>query len=175
MAVVGRIARPHGIRGQVVVNPETDFPEERFRSGAELFTRRADGQGEMAALVISTARFQQERPVIGFAGMDDINAVQTLVGRELRVPVERLAALPPDTYYRHSLIDCHVETVDGTKVGIVTGVEGTMTGSRLVVTSERGEILVPLVAPICLTIDPEAKRIVIAPPEGLLDVNLRGA
>jgi 16S rRNA processing protein RimM len=169
MAVVGRIARPHGIRGQVIVNPETDFPGERFYPGAELFVNRA---GRAEPITVTTVRFQQERPVIGVRGVEDMNAAASLAGAELRVPLDRLAILPPDTFYRHDLIGCAVETTAGTVIGRVDDVEGTMGGSRLVVTPDSGgELLVPLAATICTVIDPVAKRIVIDPPEGLLELN----
>ena len=171
MAVVGRIARAHGLRGQVIVNPETDFPDERFQPGAELFIERG---GTVETLTVTTARFHGERPVIGIAGIGTMNAANTLAGQELRVPVDRLAALPPDTFYRHDLIGCAVETRDGRAIGIVRDVEGTLTGSRLVVDGEGGEVLIPLVAPICTAIDPAAKRIVVDPPEGLIEANARG-
>jgi len=171
MAVVGRVARPHGLRGQVIVNPETDFPEERFQPGAELFVNRG---GVAESITITTVRFQQQRPVIGFRGIDDMNAAATFAGAELRVPIDRLAVLPPDTFYRHDLIGCAVETSAGAVVGQVEDVEGTMGGSRLVVKTSGGvEVLVPLVAEICTAIDPAAKRIVIDPPEGLLELNER--
>jgi 16S rRNA processing protein RimM len=168
MAVVGRIARAHGIRGQVIVNPETDFPEERFQPGAELFIARG---GEVETLTVTTARFHRERPVIGLAGVETMDDAEALASQELRVPVERLAALPPDTFYRHDLIGCQVDTRDGRAVGLVRDVEGTLTGSRLVVDGADGEVLIPLVAPICVEVDPAAKRIVVDPPEGLLEVN----
>src|SRR2546426_7119861 len=88
MAVVGRIARAHGIRGQVIVNLETDFPEERFRSGATLFVNR---HGAVEPLSITSVRFQQNRPVIGLEGVGDMNAASRLAGAELRVPTECLA------------------------------------------------------------------------------------
>src|SRR5580765_8913585 len=168
MALVGRIARAHGIRGQVIVNPETDFPVERFQPGAELFVERG---GEVEALTVTTARFHRERPVIGIAGVETMNDAEALAGQELRVPVDRLAALPPDTFYRHDLIGCRVDTRDGRTVGLVRDVEGTLTGSRLVVDGADGEVLIPLVAVICTEVDPAAKRIVVDPPEGLLEVN----
>ena len=168
MALVGWIARAHGIRGQVIVNPETDFPDERFRPGAELFIQRG---GAIEALTVTTARFHRERPVIGIDGVETMNDAETLAGLELRVPVERLAALPRDTFYRHDLIGCRVDTRDGRTVGLVRDVEGTLTGSRLVVDGADGEVLIPLVAAICTEVDPAAKRIVVDPPEGLLEVN----
>jgi 16S rRNA processing protein RimM len=170
MALVGRVARAHGIRGQVIVNPETDFPDERFQPGAELFVQRGGG---IETLTVTTARFHRERPVIGLAGIDTMDDAELLAGLELRVPRERLAALPADTFYRHDLIGCRVETVAGGEVGVVSDVEGTMAGSRLVVDGADGEVLIPLVGGICTVVDPGAKRIVIDPPEGLIEVNAR--
>ena len=83
------------------------------------------------------------------------------------------AALPPGTFYRHDLIGCRVETTRGEVVGVVTDVEGTMAGSRLVIDSASGEVLVPLATEICPEIDTAGKRIVINPPAGLMDVNRR--
>ena len=168
MALVGRVARAHGIRGQVIVNPETDFPEDRFRPGVELFIERG---GRIEGLRVTSARFHGARPVIGIDGVETMNDAETLAGLELRVPVDALAALPEGTFYRHDLVGCVVETRDGRRVGPVTGVEGSMTGSRLVVEGAAGEVLVPLVAAICTLVDPAAKRIVIDPPEGLLEAN----
>src|SRR5205823_7197045 len=103
MALVGRIARAHGIRGQVIVNLETDFPEERFQPGAELFIER---KGHVEPLTITTVRFHRERPIVGLRGVETVDDAAALAAHELRVPVERLAALPPGTYYRHALIGC---------------------------------------------------------------------
>jgi 16S rRNA processing protein RimM len=168
MASVGRIARAHGLRGQVIVNLETDFPEERFQPGAELFVYR---DGRVQPLTITTVRFQQGRPVIGIAGVDDVTAAIALAGVELRVPRERLMPLPHGTFYHHDLVGCEVVMEDGRTLGIVTEVEGDSGGSRLVVQTPRGELLVPLAEEICPTIDPGARRIVVAPPEGLLELN----
>ena len=170
MAVVGRIARAHGIRGQVIVNLETDFPDERFQPGAELFVERG---GRVEPLTIATVRFHRERPILGLRGIETIVEAEAMAGLELRVPLDRLAALPPGTFYRHDLIGCVVETVDGRTVGRVTDVEGTMAGSRLIVDGVSGEVLIPLVAEICTVVDPAAKRIVIDPPAGLIEVNAR--
>ena len=168
MAVVGRIARAHGIRGQVIVTLETDFPEERFQPGAELFIER---NGAVQAVRLTTVRFQRERPVVGIEGVETMTGAETFAGCELRVPIEHLASLPAHTFYRHDLIGCSVETAGGQGVGVVRDVEGTLAGSRLVVEGPRGEILIPLVAAICRTVDAAARRIVIDPPDGLLELN----
>jgi 16S rRNA processing protein RimM len=171
MALVGRIARAHGIRGQVIVTPETDFPDERFQAGAELFVER---NGRVEALTITTARFHRGRPVIGIDGVSTMSEAEKLAGLELRVPVERLAALPARTFYRHDLVGCRVETRDGRRVGLVRDVEGTMSGSRLVVDGGSGDVLIPLVDAIGTLVDPAAKRIVIDPPAGLIEANVPG-
>lgn len=170
MAVVGRIARAHGIRGQVIVDPDTDFPEDRFQPGAELFIERG---GVAEPIRINAVRFHRNRPIIGVDGVATMNDAERLAGQELRVPRDRLAALPAHTFYRHELVGCAVETTTGERVGEVSAVEGTLGGSRLVVDGPRGEILVPLAAEICVGIDVNARRIVIDAPDGLLDLNER--
>lgn len=168
MVVVGRIARPHGLRGQLAVNPETDFVEERFRPGATLWTR---SEGRERPLTIASARVQNGRPVIAFEGLSRIEDVQWLIGLDLRVPEDALQPLEAGRYYEHQLVGCKVETVDGVPIGMVVRVEGGAGSSRLAVEGRRGEILVPLAVDICVEIDVGAKRIRIDPPEGLLDLN----
>jgi 16S rRNA processing protein RimM len=168
MVLVGRIARPHGIRGQVIVNPETDFVEERFRPGAILWTRSAQGDEQ---LTVTSSRVQNGRPVIAFEGFSKIEDVERLAGLDLRVPEGELQPLDAGTYYHHQLVGCAVETMDGHRVGDVVRVVGGSTGSVLEVDGPRGEVLIPLALEICVEIDVAAKRIRIDPPEGLLDVN----
>jgi 16S rRNA processing protein RimM len=171
MAVVGRVARPHGIRGQVIVNPETDFVEERFRVGAELFALR---QGALLGLTVSSLRLHRGRPIIGFQGVDSIAAVEWLAGSELRVPADTLRQLPADEFYKHDLVGCRVTTTSGRDLGTVAAVEGPRDGSYLIVRKARRELLVPLAAEICVVIDAGGRRIVIEPPEGLLELNETG-
>ena len=168
MAAVGRIARAHGRRGEVIVNLETDFPHERFKSGATMYAER---DGMLTAMTLTTVRFQNGRPVVGVQGVETISEAERLAGLQLRVPIEQLARLPPDTFYHHDLIGCEVVTMNGLVVGTVDAVEGTLGGSRLVVAGSTGEIQIPLAKDICRTIEVAAKRIVIDPPEGLLDLN----
>ena len=168
MAVVGTIARAHGNRGQVIVNPETDFPDARFQAGAEVYLEDA---GRIRALRVVAMRMQRDRPIVAFDGVGTMDDAEALAGREMRVPVERLTALPQDTFYRHDLVGCRVETRVGADVGIVTGVQGAPGGSRLIVQGRSGDVEIPLAAEICTAVDVDAKRIVIDPPEGLLDLN----
>jgi 16S rRNA processing protein RimM len=171
MALVGRIARPHGLRGEVVINPETDFVEERFAEGAIVWARSAAGDER---LTVGSMRVQNGRPVVGFEGFTRVEDVERLAGVELRVPEETLQPLQAGTYYEHQLVGCIVETVAGDAVGKVAAVEGGAGATRLVMNGPRGEILIPLAVDICVEIDVANKRIQINPPEGLLELNERG-
>jgi 16S rRNA processing protein RimM len=170
MALVGRVARPHGIRGHVVVNLETDFPQDRFREGGHLFTRRS---GAVEQVTLTSVRFQAGRPIVAWAGVDDVNAVLPYVGGELRVPRDWLPRLSGGLFYRHDLVGCRVTTADGLVIGVVREVDGPLAGSCLVVETAGGDVLVPLAAEICTIVDVVGQAIVIDPPPGLLDLNVR--
>ena len=170
MVLVGRIARAHGNRGQVIVDPETDFLEERFKAGSIVFVRRGDA---VEPLRMTAARFHRGRPIIALEGVDTMDAAEALAGAELRVDVQALQPLPPGTFYQHDLIGCSVETTEGVAIGNVTSVNGTGAGSRLVVERRGGgEILIPLAEEICVGVHLGARRIVVKLLDGLLDLNV---
>jgi 16S rRNA processing protein RimM len=168
--LVGVVARTHGNRGEVVVNAETDFPEERFREGAQLMARLKDGSP--ATMEVVTMRMHQGRPVILFKGIASMNDAELLAGTELRVAEDDLddELLEEGEFYERDLVGCVVVTESGDHVGEVTKVEGQRGAMRLVVKSKRNEVLIPLADEIC-TVDLEAKRITVRPPEGLLELN----
>ena len=168
--LIGVIARTHGNRGEVIVNPETDFPEERFYEGATLMTRAKDGRA--GTLEVASMRMHQGRPVILFTGIGSMNDAELLAGTELRIAEGEGDAelLEEGEFFHRDLIGCAVVTASGEPVGEVTAVEGDRGNTRLVVRSARNEVLIPLADEIC-TIDVANKRIVVRPPEGLLELN----
>ncbi len=166
--LVGVIARTHGNRGEVIVNPETDFPEERFRKGARLWTRRKDGTP--STLEVATMRLHQGRPVILFAGVGSMNDAELLAGQQLRTDDVDAELLPEGEFFHRDLIGCEVVTEGGETVGRVTAVQGNTAQSRLVVAGKRSELLIPLADAIC-TVDIAARRITVRPPAGLLELN----
>jgi 16S rRNA processing protein RimM len=173
LLLVGRIARAHGNKGQVIVNPETDFAEARFRVGEILLVGPEDRAQPRRILEV---RFHQGRPIIALDGVETMNDAEALAGEDLRMPSSAMDPLPEGTFYRHDLVGCEVRDTAGALVGRVAAVDGAMQQSHLVVErpdGDRGEILIPLAAEICVGIDIGARRIVISPPEGLLDVNER--
>jgi len=170
MVTVGRVIRPHGRRGEVVVAPETDRAAERFRPGAPLFRQRGPGA---AAVEIRSSRALRDRWVLGFAGVESIEDAEGLRGLELKIPADALRELGPGGYYTHDLVGCAVETVQGTAVGCVEEVRFGPGAQLLVVQGADGEVLVPLAERICVTVDVAGRRIVIDPPDGLIELNRR--
>jgi len=168
LLLVGRIARRHGNRGQVIVNPETDFAEDRFTAGSRVFL----GTDEQPRRIVSV-RFHQGRPVVELEGVDSMSAAESLAGLELRMPASEMAPLPPATFYHHDLVGCDVRTRDGASIGRVLRIDGPMERSCLVVNGESGEVLIPMVADICVHVDPAAHLIEVVLPDGLLELNER--
>ena len=164
--LVGRVARAHGNKGQVIVNLETDFPEERFKVGTQLIVG-----SEAEPREIENVRFHQGRPVVSLSGIATMNDAEALAGAELKVLASDVAPLPSGVFYRHDLVGCEVRDTSGRRIGRVTGVEGSLERSRLVVDGERGEVLIPLVDGICTRVDPAEQVIVVNPPPGLIDLN----
>lgn len=168
MITVGRVVRPHGRVGQVVVASETDFAPERFRAGATVW-RQSDGRA--VRVTIRDSRPLHDRWVVGFEEVGSIDEAEALRDSELRVPAGTVRALGPQQYYVHELAGCRVETTDGRSIGRVDRVE-LGTGTPLLVVAAAGrEVLVPLAEEICRRVDVSARLIVIDPPPGLLDLN----
>jgi 16S rRNA processing protein RimM len=169
MLLVGVVARTQGNKGEVAVNSTTDFPDERFAAGSNLWCRRADAVVE--AVTIRSFRMHLGRPVLAFDGVAGIGEAERYAGAELRVPASAQRELPAHVYYIHQLVGCAVWTAAGEEVGEVAAVEGEGGVTRLVVRSRGGtDVLVPFVQPFC-TVDLDRRRIEVAPPEGLLDLN----
>ena len=165
LLLVGRVARPHGIRGQVVVNPESDFVEDRFKGGQTLLIGPA---GAAKPYGIREVRFHQGRPIVSLSGVETMNDAEMLAGAEIWLPESAVGPLPDGTFYRHDLVGCEVRDMNGAVLGIVTGVEGSLERSYLVVDEH---MMIPLVGGICEAIDVKARRITVNPPDGLADLN----
>jgi 16S rRNA processing protein RimM len=165
LVLVGRVARAHGRKGQVIVNLETDFAEQRFAVGNQVVVELG---GTAVARRIASVRFQRGRPIVGFDGVETMNEAEALAGAELKMPA---AALPANTFYRHDLVGCEVQDTAGRVIGRVTGVEGPLERSLLVVGEGRNEVLIPMVEGIVVRIDAVAGRIVVELPQGLTELN----
>jgi 16S rRNA processing protein RimM len=171
LVLVGTVERPHGLRGEVVVNPLTDFPEERFAPGASLLAARAGQTAAGRTLRIEDVRFHKGRPLVLFADVDTVEDAEALRGLGLFIAAAARPALEAGLFYETDLVGCRVETADGRSLGEVARVEGAPGASVLAIDGPGGEVLVPLAEEICRIIDPANRRIVIDPPAGLLELN----
>lgn len=164
--VVGRIGRPHGVRGEVAVEVRTDDPEERFAPGTVLATDPA----ERGPLTVGRARRHSDRLLIAFEGVKDRNTAEDLRGTYLVIDSEELPAIDdPDEFHDHELIGLAVHTADGARVGVVDDVTHLGQDVLVVRRDDDGEALVPFVREIVPEVDVPGGRLIITPPPGLID------
>jgi 16S rRNA processing protein RimM len=168
LVVVARVARTRGLRGEVVADLYTDFPE-RFEGLEQVVAIAPDGSSR--SLQIEEHWFHGNRIVFKFTGYDSIDAAQDLAGYQLAVPASERIELPADHFYEWELVDCRVEALDGKVIGQVREVMHTGGVEILVVAGDAGrEFLIPMAHDICVEVDIEGKLIRVDPPEGLLDL-----
>ena len=166
--VVGRIAKAHGIRGELAVDVRTDSPNERFRVGAAVTTRLRDGSTR--DLTIAAAREHSGRLLVRFEEVPTRDVAETLRGALLLADTDTLPPTgDPDEFYDHELAGLRAELADGTVLGKVVEVVHSPAGELLELDVEGREVLVPFVHAIVPTVDIAGGRVVLDPPEGLLD------
>lgn len=163
--VVGRIGRAHGLRGEVGVVVRTDSPDERFAPGAQ-FQLSAGRR-----LTVAGTRWHRGVLLVQFTGVEDRDAAEQLRGTTLTVGLDQLTALDdPDEFHDHELVGLRAELAGGHPVGVVRDVLHGPAGELLVLSREGLEdALVPFVRDIVPTVDLVGGRLVLTPPEGLLD------
>lgn len=168
LVAVAKAVKTRGLRGEVVAELLTDFPE-RFRGLERLIAVGADGSRQ--ALSLEEHWFQSGRIVLKFAGYDSIEEASALVGYEFAVPEAERVELPEDEFYDWELAGCRVLTIEGEEVGRVREVLRTGGVEVLAVDNEATgrEHLIPLAESICVEIDIEEKLIRVDAPEGLLE------
>ena len=165
---VARAVRTRGLKGEVVADLLTDFPE-RFELIEELIAIAPDGVRQK--LTLDDYWFQNDRVVLKLAGYDDVEKAGELVGFEFAVPESDRVPLADSEYYDWELEGCSVSIVGGAAIGKVQSVVKTGGTEILAVVDDAGnERLVPLADSIVVEINTTEKTIVIDPPEGLLDL-----
>jgi 16S rRNA processing protein RimM len=168
--VVGRVLRPHGLRGELAVEVRTDVPETRFAAGSVLATEPV----ARGPLTVSSSRWHLGRLLVSFDGYPDRTRAEELRGTLLVMDSEEAGPAAPGEYHDHQLVGLDVVTVAGDRIGVVTDVRHH--GQDLLVVTpggeartQGGEILVPFVTAIVPEVDVAAGRLVIDPPPGLID------
>jgi 16S rRNA processing protein RimM len=166
--VIARIVKARGIRGEVACTVETDFPE-RFESREKCKVVLPDGA--RLELRLEDHWFHKQRVILKFEGYDSMTAAESLTGGRLVVDEADAAPLPEGEYLEREVLGSEVTTVDGQRVGRVTRVMRTGGTDLLVLEGIDGrERLIPFADAICIQVDLAAKRIIVDPPDGLLDL-----
>ncbi|RSM85399.1 ribosome maturation factor RimM [Kibdelosporangium aridum] len=166
--VVGRVAKAHGIRGELAVDVRTDSPEQRFAPGAVVAARLRDGSSR--PLTLATIRSHGERLLVTFDEVPDRTVAESLRGALLLADTDALPPTEdPDEFYDHELEGLSAVLVDGSTVGTVREVVHSPAGELLALDVAGREVLVPFVREIVPEVDIVGRRVVLDPPEGLLD------
>jgi 16S rRNA processing protein RimM len=167
LVAVARAVKVRGLRGEIVAELLTDFPE-RFEGLERLIA--VSPAGQRLVLRLAEHWFQQGRIVLKFEGYDSIEDASALVGFEFTVPESERVELGEDEYYDWELAGCLVETIEGEPLGRVREVMRTGGVEMLVVENQGGrDYLIPMAEEICVEIDVGRKRVRVDVPEGLLE------
>ena len=168
LIIVARAVRTRGLKGELVADVLTDFPE-RFEHISEL--TGVGSNGERKQLELERYWFQNDRMVLKFTGYDTVESANALVGYQFGLPEAERVQLPKDEYYDWELEGCAVENKPNSIIGKVREVMKTGGVALLVIEDEAGrENLVPMVQSIVVEIDILRKKILIDAPDGLLDL-----
>jgi 16S rRNA processing protein RimM len=161
--VVGRIGRAHGVLGEATIDVQTDDPDLRFKVGSKL---TLDSGQE---LTIKSSRWHNQILLLGFEGVNDRNQIEALRDQLISSQVD-LSALAPGEYHYQQLIGCQVYLQNNELIGQVSEVVKLPGQDLLSVNKNGSQVMIPMVKQIIISIDVLEKKIVVNPPEGLLDV-----
>lgn len=165
--VVGRIARAHGIQGEVSVEVRTDAAEMRFAPGVQLDTNPP----RSVPLTVVRSRWHSGRLLVVFEGVADRTAAEALRGTLLTVDSSTSPETDDDEFWDHDLVGLDAVLVSGDALGVVEDVLHPPGAPLLVVRRPDGaEALVPFVTDIVPTVDIVGRRVVVDPPEGLFEL-----
>lgn len=166
LVTIAKIVRPRGLRGELVADMLTDFPD-RFKGLTTVLGIGPDGS--RFELRIENFWFQKNRVILKFEGVDSVESADPLRNVEICIPESDAVELDEDEFFDWQLEGCSVETIDGEPIGKVRELLRTGGTEVLVVENSGKEYLIPFAETICIEVDIASKRIVIDPPEGLLE------
>lgn len=171
--VVGHIRKPHGVGGELFVRPLTDHPERTFAPGVVLRPAAHEGQDpdpDLPPLEVEAVRPYREGVLVRFAGVEDRNQADLLRGRYLLRRLEDVEPVAEDEIFYHELLGMRVEDRDGVELGRVVEVYEGRPADLLEVRRPGGTFLIPFARAVVVETDREGRRLVVDPPEGLLDL-----
>jgi 16S rRNA processing protein RimM len=167
--VVGRLRKPHGLKGECTVFPLTGEPETVFAPGRSVWLVGLDGETVAGPLVIEHSQAYHRRWLVKFEGADGRDALEPWRGLFLAVPAEQLTPLEEGEVYLHDLAGFSVRLPDDTPLGLVSAVYELPAGVMIEVQGPKREFLLPYKKMFVQRVDREARRLVVTPPEGLVE------
>jgi 16S rRNA processing protein RimM len=165
--LVGRVSRPHGVRGELRVEIVTDYPE-RLSEHTYFYLAPPGSPAVVRRFLVEKVRIREDVALLKLVGCDDRNAADGLRGLLVQIPIEDAVPLEEGEYYLYQLIGVHVETEDGEGLGQVVDVIETGANDVYVVRGPRGEVLLPAIEDVVLGLDLESKRMMVRLLAGLL-------
>ena len=170
--LVGRVGKPHGIRGELTIDVRTDEPDRRFAPGASLRTAPARDAAEAPPerLTVARSRWHQQVLLVAFEGVEDRTAAERLRGTLLHATLAP-DAVPedPEEFYDHQLVGLAVVDTEGRELGELTGVRHNAAQDLLEVrTTDGRDVLVPFVTALVPSVDLDEGVLVVADRPGLV-------
>ena len=162
--LVGKVVRPHGIRGEVKVISLTERID-RIVKASRLFLQPGEEDGKW--IDVQRGRIQGKYIILKLAGIDDRNTAEHYRNTSIQMPLDSSPSLPKDTYYTSSLIGLKAVTNENQEVGEIIDVLNTPGQDVLVIQSGEREILIPAVKQFIEDVDIEGGFVVITWMEGL--------
>ncbi len=167
--VVGRLRKPHGLKGDCNLFPLTDDPATIFAPGQQIWVVDLAGDTVAGPLTVERSREYHREWLVKFAGVESRDALDPFRAHFLAVPPEQLTPPGDDEVYLHELDGFAVRLPDETPLGLVTAVYELPAGIMIEVQGPKREFLLPYKKEFVQQVDRAGRRLVVTPPEGLLE------
>jgi 16S rRNA processing protein RimM len=167
--VVGRLRKPHGLKGDCTLFPLTDDPASVFAPGRQIWVVSLNGDTVAGPLTVERSREYHREWLVKFAGVESRDALDPFRRHFLGVSADQLAPLGQDEVYLHELDGFSVRLPDDTPLGLVSAVYELPAGLMIEVQGPKREFLLPYKKEFVRNVDRAGRKLVVTPPEGLLD------
>src|SRR5690349_8924672 len=167
--VVGRLRKPHGLKGEVTLFPLTDDPARVFAPGRQVWLVGLDGATVAGPFTIERSKAYHRAWLVKIAGAERREDIEPWRGLFLAAPASELAPPADDEVYLHELDGFSVRLPDDTPLGLVSAVYELPAGLMIEVQGPKREFLLPYKKEFVQQVDRAGRRLVVTPPEGLVE------
>jgi 16S rRNA processing protein RimM len=167
--IVGRLRKPHGLKGDCTLFPLTDDPDTIFAAGRQVWVVDLEGATVAGPLTVERSRSYHREWLVKFVGVEHRDALEPFRAHFLGVPQESLGPLGEDEVYLHELDGFSVRLADETPLGLVSAVYELPSGLVIEVQGPKREFLLPYKKEFVQQVDRAGRKLVVSPPEGLIE------